>query len=193
MNEAQNKWKLLKQAGGGLLWALFIILAPLEALFMGIPVFIWREKLRASRYGFWPGAAFRYAIIVGLVVFAVNAPLKSEDKRVGPLPSTQVTLGELVETGVIYELYDLHHKTLGVRLGSLRPTRREVIKAIAEQTGFRTSIFHCGNGATLLFGSGVGRIRVHEGPTNEPPTTAEQSTGAEADAFGSGTTTTNAR
>jgi hypothetical protein len=197
MNEAQNKWTLLKQAGDALVWALFIILAPFEVLFLGaivwIPLFVWREKLRASRHGFWPGAALRYSLIVGVVVLAVNAPLKSEDKKVGPLPRTEVTLGELVEAGVIYELFEPQHKTLGVRLSSLTPTRREVTKAIAEQTVFKTSIFHCSNGATLLFGSGVGRIRVNDRPTNEAPTTAEQSTRAEADGRSGGTTITNTR
>jgi hypothetical protein len=118
------------------------------------------------------------------VVLAAKAPLKSEDKRVAPLPRVEITLGELVEAGVIYDLFDPNHKTRNVRLRSLTPTRREVMEAIGEQTGFRASIFHCGNGATILFGSGGGRIRVADRSTNEPPTTTEPRPTAAADAHG---------
>jgi hypothetical protein len=65
MNKVRSNWPMLKQAGGGLLWALFLIFAPFEVLFFGaliwIPFFIWRERVRATRYGYWPGAALRYS------------------------------------------------------------------------------------------------------------------------------------
>jgi hypothetical protein len=98
-----------------------------------------------------------------------------------------------VEAGVIHDLFNPQHETLGVRLGSLTSTRREVIKAIAEQIGFKTSIFHCGNGATILFGSGVGPIMVSDSLTDEPPTRAEPLTGVAADARGDSTNTTSTR
>lgn len=148
--------RLLKQAGGGLLWGAFLILAPLEVLLLGaivwLPLFIWREKVRASRHGYWPGAAVRYSIIVATVVLAGKAPLKPEDRRVGPLPRTRVTLGELADAGVVFGMFDPKHKPLSVRLNSTTPTRREVMDAITGQTGFRAHMSHCGNGATILFG-----------------------------------------
>jgi hypothetical protein len=118
--------------------------------------------------------------MVAAVVLATKAPLKSEDKRVAPLPRVEMTLGELAEAGVIYDLFDTKHKSRNVRLRSLTPTRREVMEAIGEQTGFRASIFHCGNGATILFGSGGGRILVSDRSTNASSSQAESHAEASA-------------
>lgn len=63
---------------------------------------------------------------------------------------------------IIHPLFDQAHESLSVQLPSRDPTRREVIRAISDQTGFRASIFHCGNGATVVFGGGMSRISVRD-------------------------------
>ncbi|MEI8291954.1 MAG: hypothetical protein WCH99_20990 [Verrucomicrobiota bacterium] len=164
---------LLKQIGGGLIWALFFILTPAEVLVLGavvwIPVLIWRERVRAAHYGFWLGMAARLAVVFAAIVIASQMPTKHEDGRVGPLPRNNATLGELAAAGIIYPLYDHQHDPVRVVLPSATPTRREVMQAITQQTGFKVSILHCGNGATVLFGSGGGRIMVDDREKNEQP------------------------
>jgi hypothetical protein len=125
-----------------------------------IPLLIWCERVRAARYGFFPGVICRFGVAAAVILTAVHLPTKHEDGRVGPLSQTTISLGELVSAGVIYPLFDQRHDLLHVVLPSVRPTRREVMQGVREQTGFRASIFHCGNGATVLFGSGGGRIKV---------------------------------
>jgi hypothetical protein len=168
MDRAQDKLQLFKQAGVGLIWGLFLVLAPMEILLGGaliwIPLFIWRERLRAARPGFWLGTALRYPIIAAIAVLAAIAPLKAEDQRVGPLPGVNVTLAQLAKARVIYDLFSAEHGDLRVQLPSASPTRREVMAVIKEQTGFESRIFHCGNGSTILFGGGVGRISVRDWP-----------------------------
>ena len=158
--------QILRQAGGGLLWALLLILAPLDLLMLGalvwIPLFVWREIVRTKRYGFFHGALVRYPLIVGAVVLAAMAPTKTEDRKVGPFQRINVTLGQLAASNVIYPLRYAQNEAIEINLSSVVPTRREVMKAIAEQPGFEAHVFHCGVGATVLFGSGVGRIRVTE-------------------------------
>lgn len=158
---------MLKQGVGGLIWALFIVLSPMEVLVIGavvwVPLLIWRERVRAARHGFWPGLVTRLGVVLAVVVVALLAPTKHEDGRVGPLPRSEVNLGELAAAGVIYPHSDRQHDSVRVSLPSVTPTRQEVMTCISEQTGFKPSIFHCGNGATILFGSGGGRIRIQDG------------------------------
>ena len=158
--------RLFQQTAGALFWGLFIILTPIAIVLLGalvwIPIFVWRERVRARRYGFWPGALCRYSFIALLVVLAAIAPLKFEDKKVGPLQSTDMTLSELVAAGVIYPLRYQEHEKVRVSLPSPSPSRREVIAAITQQTAFKADVYHCGNVANILFGGGGGRIRVAE-------------------------------
>ena len=172
MTQAATKKNLLPQVAGAAVWAVFFIFAPfIEFIVLGailwLPFFIWCERRRTARYGFLPGAARRFGIIVLSVTLAALAPTKHEDGRVGPLQSTSVTLAELVAARVIYPLSDSQFDGLHVTVPSLTPTRRQVMRAISEQTGLRASIFHCGNAATVLFGSGGGLIRV-SGETTQP-------------------------
>jgi hypothetical protein len=165
MSERRADHHLLRQAGGGLLWGLFFILAPFEVLFLGalvwVPILIWREKRRTRLWGFWPGVIYRFAVVAGFVALAAFAPTKHEDQRVGPL-RRDVSLGELVSAGIIYQLFETNHHDLRVSLPSPTPSRREVMEAITRQTGFRTHVYHCAHGATILFGSGGGAISVTE-------------------------------
>ncbi len=174
MIERPSDWNLIKQLLGGMLWGVFFIIAPvIEIVILGailwMPLFIWRERRRSARYGLYPGGVFRIGVIVLAIAIATVAPTKHEDRRVGPFPQTTLTLAQLVSTEVIYPLSDPQYELSQVTLPSLLPTRREVMRAISEQTGLRASILHCGNGATILFGSGGGRIRVNEIPEQRPP------------------------
>jgi hypothetical protein len=166
MSDSRTNKQLLRQVAGALLWAVFFILAPTEVLLFGalvwIPLLIWCERRRALRYAFWPGIAARLGIVAIAIGTAALAPTQHEDGRVGPLPHMDISLGDLAVADVIYRLFDRAHDAIRVQLPSATPTRREVMRAITEQTGLRASVFHCGNGATVLFGSGVGRIRVAE-------------------------------
>lgn len=157
---------VLWQCCGGIGWAVFFVLSPFDLLLLSalawIPFLIWRERVRAARYGMHPGFAVRLGTIGVIVAIAAALPLKSEDQRVGPLAQSELTLGELAANGITYPLFDATHASIRVRLPSSNPTRREVMRAISDQTGFRTSIFHCGTGATVLFGGGVGRITISD-------------------------------
>lgn len=168
MSEPRATKQLLRQVCGALPWGVFFVLAPMEVLFLGalvwIPLLIWRERVRATRYGFLPGAVARFCVVAALIFMASLLPTKHEDGRVGPLPRPQNSLGELVAAGVIYPLFDDRHDDLRVTLPSTTPTRREVMRAITQQTGFRASISRCGSGATVLFGSGGGRIKLSKSP-----------------------------
>jgi len=157
---------LLRQTSGALAWAIFFILSPFEVLLLGavawIPLFIWREVVRAKHYGFLKGALCRYSLITVVVAFAAMVPTKSDDKRVGPLQAMTVTLGQLVSAGIIYPLRYPSNESVQISLPSITPSRREVMTAISQQTHFKAWTFRCGNGATILFGSSVGQIRVVE-------------------------------
>jgi hypothetical protein len=164
MNRTHFKYPSFRQTAGGLGWAIFFILAPMEVLLLGaivwLPLLVWRERVRANRHGFLPGALCRFGIVAVVVITAVLLPTKHEDQRIGPLPHPDLTLGELTATGAIDPVFNQQHEVVRVSLPSRTPTRREVINAIQQQTGLKASIFHCGSGATILFGGGVGRIRV---------------------------------
>lgn len=166
--------QLLRQVAGALPWGLFFSLAPTEVLFLGalgwVPLLVWRERIRSSRHGFFTGAVARLGVVAVIITTAALLPMKHEDGRVGPLARQDVSLGELNAAEVIYPLSDRRHDGVRIVLPSATPTRREVMQAITRQTGFKASINHCGNGATVLFGSGGGRITVddkHEQP--KPP------------------------
>lgn len=166
MKERSTIEQLVRQAAGGLLWSVFFVLSPGDVLVLGSPAWlallIWRERRRSVRYGFWPGAACRFAVFVFVVAVAAAAPTKFEDKRVSPFPRTDVTLGELVEAGVIYPLVRRENESLQVTLPSSLPRRRQLMAAITEQTGFRTCVYHCAHVASVLFGGGGGRITVSD-------------------------------
>jgi hypothetical protein len=59
---------------------------------------------------------------------------------------------------------------LGVTF-SVLPLELVILDAINEQTQLRASVFRCGNGSTLVWGSSVGRIRI-----NTPTQRVAQST-----------------
>ena len=154
----------VRQVGGAFVWGLFIIRAPIILVFLTaliwVPIFVWREKIRTRHYGFLPGAVYRYALIVLIVVLAAFAPVKFEDKKVGPLKNANPSLGELVEAKAIYSPRYKEHEEMRITLPSLFPRNRDIMTAITQQTGFKADVFHCGDVANILFGSGGGRISV---------------------------------
>jgi hypothetical protein len=160
------KQQLWKQSLGAILWGLFFILAPLDILLVGallwFPALIWLERLRTRRYGFWPGALCRFAVVLTIIVIGARAPSKREDSHLGPFPTTHITLAELERSHIIALEPNLNRDAQAIKLPTTNPTCREVMQAITQQTGLRTSIFHCGNGSTILFGGAVGPIRVSE-------------------------------
>jgi len=166
MSRVQPNQALLRQTAGALAWAAFFILAPFEVLLLGavvwLPLFVWREKVRSKSYGFLSGALCRYTLIAVVVAGAAAAPTKSEDKKISPLSGTTVTLGQLAATGIIYPLRFTTNEQVQISLPSVTPSRREVMNAISQHGQFKAGTFRCGNGATILFGSSVGRIRVVE-------------------------------
>src|SRR5580692_1071802 len=96
----------VRQVGGAIVWGLFIVLAPIILVILTaliwIPIFIWREKVRTRHYGFLPGAIYRYALIILIVVTSAFAPVKFENKKIGPLKNSNPSLQELVEAKAIY-------------------------------------------------------------------------------------------
>jgi hypothetical protein len=149
---------------GGLAWGAFFVLTPMELLLLGvlvwIPLLLWTEHRWANRHGFLPGAILRFGATVAVILCAIFAPTKYEDQRIGPLFQPTVSLGELERLGVIYELSSPNLRAQTVSFASLSPTRREVMKEISRKTDVRAFALRCGNGATLLFGNGGGRILV---------------------------------
>ena len=172
MKDRPKNNPLLRHVVGSLLGAVFFVIAPFEVLSLGavvwIPLLIWRERLRAARYGWNPGLAARTGVVALVFTTALLLPTKLEDGRVGPFPRNELSLGQLAVAGVIYPLATRSDGDIRVTLPSSSPTRREVMKAIAEQTAFSASIFHCGNGSTVLFGSAQGRIKVREVVEGKP-------------------------
>lgn len=157
---------LYRQAAGALPWGAFFAVAPLGMLLPGVliwlPLLIWRERVRSRRYGFLPGAVARLVVVAAVLFVADAAPLKLEDRRVGPLVRSKLNLGELADAGILRAPIDARLESIPVVFPSANPTRRDVMRAIEEQTGFRTSHYHCGSMASVLFGSASGPIRVAE-------------------------------
>jgi len=167
MNSPRPAQHLLRQAAGAVAWGAFFILAPMELLFVGalvwIPLLVWRERRRARFYGFLPGAGLRLGIVVAIVMVAVHLPVKREDVPLGELSQRTVTLGELAEAGMISPP-DVKLEPVRVLLPSTTPTKREIMRAIAEQTGLRANVSRCATGASILSGPSVGSIHVSPRP-----------------------------
>lgn len=167
MKNSLDVKQLLRQAAGALPWSVFMILTPFEILIptaIGwIPLLFWRERVRSSQYGFFLGTVARFSVVLSLITIATFLPTKAEDVRIGPFSRRDVSLGELAAAGVIFRLVDQQNDGIRVMLPSTTPTRREVMQAITQSTGFEASIFFpCGNGFTVLFGNIGSRIRVNE-------------------------------
>ena len=174
--------ELLRQIAGAILWALFLVLAPFyEVVLLGavvwFPLLLWRERGRAKRYGFMPGAVWRFGTIGVITVLAVLAPTKVDDRRVGPLPRATVTLAELETAQIVFTGGDLTIGALPVSFSSSTPTRREVAEAIRAQTGLRLFAVRCGVGMNLLFGGYAGPYSLSGKASQMAPAPATRSAG----------------
>lgn len=158
---SRRKKSLLKplsvQASGAILWGVFFSIMPIvEVLVMGAvlwsPLLVWREFARSKKHGFLPGFVFRAAVIAAIVTAAVLAPVKFEDQFiVKGLPGKTVRLEEL-SRGMPISVPD-SHKDARIVLPSDRPTHRQAIAAIRQQTGLNYRTCRCGTGATVLWGT----------------------------------------
>ncbi len=165
-----NNQNLPRQIADAVLWAAFFICAPFfEFIVLGVivwlPLFGWRERVRSARYGYLPGAMWRFGVIGAMITLAALAPAKHEDRRIGPLQHASVTLADLAAAKVIYPLHEPQDAMLRIALPSATPTRREVMAAITNQTDLHARIYHCAHGATILFGNGGGLISVSKKPS----------------------------
>ena len=95
------------------------------------------------------------------MICATLLPTKYEDRRIGPLPSVELSVADLVREGFAYEPRDPAWNQQRINLQSVTPKRREILLAIAGQTPLEGDYFHCGTASTCLFGGGGGRIRLH--------------------------------
>ncbi len=164
MTKPTKNRALLKELLRAFLLGLLIILAPIEAVLLGAMVYSgWWVFRRASGTTVSRpkhAALLRCSVIALMVLVAAKAPLKHEDRPVGPLASSTVSLKDLEEARIIYAVSDDQDPSVLISLPSTTPTRRQVMHAIREQTNFDVSIHHCFDTATILYGSEGGRIRV---------------------------------
>jgi hypothetical protein len=147
---------------------------PLELVILGVPLalgigvlYCLTPSLRYRLGGYIPTLGIALSVMIG----ASFLPTKRIDRPVGEFPSRYVTMGELVRRDVAYELSNPAWQSIGISLPTTHPSQRQILDAINEQTQLRASVFRCGNGSTVVWGSSVGRIRI-----NTPTQRVAQST-----------------
>jgi hypothetical protein len=140
-----------------LLYASLILLLPIE--FVIVTSLLWLPYLywRTSKMGKKRGGSFLAALIL-VVGFGVALPNRGDQRRFGPFPSKQATLGELREAGAVF--CEPGHESDLIKLPSENPTKLELLSAITNQTNLRGRIFHCASGCNLLGGAYSGRIQL---------------------------------
>lgn len=155
---------ILQQCAGALAWGAFFAAAPFEAVFGGcivwLPPLIWRERIRASRYGFWPGAIVRFAVAALIVALAAAAP-KFEDRLVGPIQCDEMPLYDLCRElsyrhGIPVRCYDdkTGERPLSFAV-SEKMSRRAVVATLAKQAECDLQRFRgCANGSSVFTGVG---------------------------------------
>ena len=149
------------QAFGALAWGTFFILMPLEFLLIGIiiwiPLLIYRERIRENQFGFFPGFLIRAGVVAAVIIAAALVPTKPEDRRVGPLSKTKVSLADLAAADIVL-LIDVRYESVQLLLPSTTPTLREITQAILQQTKVNARCTYCGNGSNILLGGFGGCI-----------------------------------
>jgi hypothetical protein len=150
-------WQIM----ASLLWGLFFILAPFEVLLFGcllwVPILIISEKRWIQKCGFSKSFFIRNGIIALIISVAVVLPVKNLDRHIGVIQHNSITLKELAERKVFICMErqsDLLEKTV-VTFSNANPTRRDVVKAIREQTPYKVRLLSCPNGCSLLLGSHI--------------------------------------
>lgn len=149
-----------------MLWGAFFILSPAEILIFGIvvwlPLLVWRERERASVYGWNPGFKLRALVVMCMIGLAVIATPNKLDLPKGPFQKTEWTLAELATAGLIYGPMDRAHDSIRVQLPSKNPTPRQIMDAITQQTGFPTRVRRCLSGSTIVFGESMSAVYVND-------------------------------
>ncbi|MEN9678204.1 MAG: hypothetical protein RIS76_4100 [Verrucomicrobiota bacterium] len=147
---------------------------PLELVILGVPLalgigllFCLAPSRRYRLGGYIPTLGIALSVMIG----AGFLPTKRLDRPVGEFPNKNVTMGELVRREVAYELSNPAGQSTSISLPTIHPSQRQILDAINQQTQLRASVFRCGNGSTLVWGSSIGRIRI-----NTPTQRAAQST-----------------
>lgn len=155
--------RLAVQALGAVPWGVFIVTAPIvEVLILLSPLWIvlltLRERARARRYGFWPGAVVRLAVVLLIIGAAAGAPVKYLDEEIDAALPGRMTLSEMEQYGHgVPALHDGRRTwprddpEIAIPAGRL--TVRELLQLIERQAGLKAKVACCGNGATILGGA----------------------------------------
>ena len=153
--------QLAIQAGGAICWGVFFSVMPIvEVLTFGViiwlPVLILFERKRAERYGFLQGAVMRGAIVALIVFAASRAPLKYEDREIGPLSNSEMTLASLGQEmrshGWRLDAPESQsHQMIYLPAGPL--TMRQLMQSIEGGTELEAFIPYCANDMSVLWGA----------------------------------------
>ena len=142
---------------------------PLPMVILGVPLALGIGLLfclvPSRRYrlgGYIPTLGIALSVMIG----AGFLPTKRIDRPVGEFPGKIITMGELVRQDVAYELSNPAWQSIGIALPTTHPSRSQTLDAINDQTQLRASVYRCGNGSTVVWGSSVGRIRINT-PTQQ--------------------------
>lgn len=166
--KTQSKtWSLAGCAFVGVVFGTVFSVLPMELVLLGAPLalgigllFCFPSTRRYRLSGYVP----TIGIALTVMVCAGNLSPKRIDQPVDTFPSTVVTLEELVHRGIVYDLLDPAWASVSVALPTARPSQRQILDCINQQTQLRASVFRCASGATLLLGSSVGRISIRPSP-----------------------------
>lgn len=144
---------------GALGWSAIFCLTPFDFLFLGsvvlIPLLVACEVKRTKAVGFWPGFAWRAAIIAGIFALASAATPKFEHRLVKPPAQAGMTLEtycQLLRAQKILFLVPESHRKTALTVPTEPRSVAEVISHIEQQTGLSGRIQRCMHGQTLPAG-----------------------------------------
>ena len=163
---------LFRHVLGGAAWAGLFSVTYWELWVLVIAGMIGAEFLRCRHFPFLPGFIARLSVGIIVLFLASSAPLKDEDTvRFTGLPTSPATLAALSSQGVkrgdylflMLSVPDEYKNTL-VRFSSSELTLGQLVVELEAQTGLSASISRCDSGASILFGSATGTIRLDHAP-----------------------------
>ena len=129
--------------------------APWEILMIGLPVaFVWILLRGRKRW-------VTYLAAAAMIALALMAPKQVNRMRLGPFPTTTVSLQDL---GVCSHSCPGGAESVMVTLPSREPSIREVVETINAQTVYECKWAMCGTGASLLSGDYPMFLTVRERP-----------------------------
>jgi len=110
----------------------------------------------------------RVAVVAAIVTAGALAPTKHLDHNVGPFEES-ILLSELLQKVHVY--CDVHAGSELDRTIHLPPgmiTKRELLRQIEKQTGWKFHIGYCGNSVTILGGACQIVFHLERGDRTEP-------------------------